>query len=161
MASDRQNCPVNLKLYGLPRTGTNILAYNIMQTWPEVKVWHNGSPSGRETWKHGSLIELDDIDGYLICLRDYDSWLQSMQNYMIKGSVRAYCEPHWLRFLWRGFIEEQKGFPGLRFWTDQPMEHKLEWVRYEFNLNTDCELHIETRRMKRNGDNIPLNRYMV
>jgi hypothetical protein len=166
---------IHLKLYGLPRTGTNIAAYNIMKTWPGlVRVWHNNGPEdpdGENYWKHGEIKEVPGIDGYILCCRSWyenEQWKESFTEYLEKKTVCI--DPRWIEMLGDGWWSEMaslgtKNKKSYLCVTGKPwgqltgMEGLLKDVENRHGFPGPKKYHIDARRMNRCGDATPLEKY--
>ncbi len=104
-----QEYKVHLKLYGLPRTYTNWVAYNIMKTWPEVKVWSNNgpfSPNSEAFWKHGVMKEVKGINGYIFIGKEWKVWKRSMKRYLPLNLIKM--DERFLPFIWKGWKDNEE-----------------------------------------------------
>lgn len=74
----------SVKVYGLPRTFTNLAAWLVDRNFLRVRAWHHG-PDWRENGdpgdKHGPPLELPGMDGYVLCVKSPLAWLASMLRY--------------------------------------------------------------------------------
>lgn len=150
---------MNLKVYGLPRTGTNAIAYNIMRTWPHVKVWLDSGPeekdhSKKAYWRHGRFKVVPGVGGYIVTDRGYDDWL---------GAVTRYpnFDERYAWFTWVGFGARFGGFYEMNRGKVMKAHHghmgrTLERVQEKFGL-PPAEYHIESKYMRRNDDLVPLD----
>ncbi len=170
-----QEYKIHLKLYGLPRTYTNWVAYNIMKTWPEVKVWHNNgpfSPNAEAFWKHGQFKSVKGIDGYIFVHKTWREWKCSMERYLKLGLIKM--DERFLWFIYHGwqrdvnifdagndepcfvFSSRYEGIGGLK----DAMSNLYAELKAEFGL-PDNPYHYETKRMWRSGDAYPLDHYLT
>ena len=167
---------INLKLYGLPRTYTNWVAYNIMKTYPEIKVWHNNSPlspNAEAFWKHGEIRRIKGMNGYILVNKVYKEWKRSMIRYLPLNTISM--DQRFLKFLWDGwwhsanqFHTEDAATPVFLFC---PESSEVENVRKEMDalymeIVTWFKLpykkrYYEKKRMWRSGDAYPLDHYLT
>ena len=150
---------IHLKVYGLPRTGTNAIAYNIMRTWPEVRVWLDSGPeekdhSRKEYWRHGRIKIVPGVVGYIITSRRYDEWLEAVTRY--KGFDERYA-----RWIVRGFDEDIERLVGRELHVfcrhEESMRVNMQRVDTVFRLPKPSMYHIEGKYMRRNDDSVPLD----
>ncbi len=172
-----QKYKVHLKLYGLPRTYTNWIAFNIMKTWPEVKVWGNNgpfSPDSEAFWKHGVMKEVKGINGYILVSKEWKVWKRSMKRYLPLNLIKM--DERFLPFIWKGWNMEAKAFHAVQlkniklglFWmipedpnnTQVEMIHLMTQIKEWFGLS-DNHFHIEKKRMWRAGDASTLPQYLM
>lgn len=162
---------IHLKLYGLPRTGSNAVAHNIEMTWPgQVRVWHDGSPSGAAVWKHGPPVVLSGIDGYVLCHRPYREWRESFLRWngptRKRRDLNAVIDERWLWPLWLGYEAALGGFiehediSWVAHWhhkaiTPSVLVSLLGMVRCTFGLPEPEAYHVVRRYMARGGDDVP------
>jgi len=167
---------INLKLYGLPRSYTNLLAYVVMSTYPEIKVWHSNCPAeprGEKYWKHGQMIEVPSIDGYILCAKNRELWKISMMNYPRTSNLKL--DSVWWDFVHSGWqrdaeyfqlITDSKGIQSFTFFGGNPanlyyyMENFLEEIAEAYLLPLR-EFELPTFCLARNGDNTPLRDYLT
>ncbi|MBW8034173.1 MAG: hypothetical protein FVQ79_00460 [Planctomycetes bacterium] len=170
-----QEYKIHLKLYGLPRTYTNWVAYNIMKTYPEIKVWHNNgpfSPNAEAFWKHGQFKSVKGIDGYIFVHKTWREWKRSMERYLKLGLIKM--DERFLWFIYHGwqrdvnifdagndepcfvFSSRYEGIGGLK----DAMSNLYAELKAEFGL-PDNPYHYETKRMWRSGDAYPLDHYLT
>ena len=164
---------INLKLYGLPRTYTNWVAYCVMKTFPEIKVWHNNCPSdpkGEKYWKHGAIRRVPDVDGYILVFKTWELWCASISRYRTVGTLKL--DERFLPLVFRGWREEAEHFEGMideQVFEFPPtlygslrvtMEILLEEIGDAFDLK-ERPLHIESKRMWRCGDQNALQDYLT
>lgn len=172
---------IHLKLYGLPRTYTNWVAYNVMKTFPEVRVWHNNCPSdptGEKYWKHGVIIPVPSVDGYILVHKDLEEWRESMKRYLRIGTIGI--DLRFLYHLHKGWEADAHKFVLLKRLMESGTDTK---DRFSFNvyqskdIRSEMErllieiqetyslpqrpLHIESKRMWRSGDAYPLDHYLT
>lgn len=169
---------INLKLYGLPRTYTNWIAYNLMKTWPDhVKVWQNNCPTdplGENHWKHGEIHEVGGIDGYILIVKEIGAWKRSMKKYMEQGML--FVDERFFDFIYLGWHKQAWDFWNKHiieggeavFWMDPSLPQKpqgeMKALMEELELGysfPDVDYHIETKRMWRAGDAVPLEGYLT
>lgn len=156
----------HLKIFGLPRTGTNWITYSLRMTWPHhLMVWQNAGPqSGHKFWKHGEFKEVPGIDGYIHTMRSYEPWLESVTKY--KGFDERYA-----RFVYDGWTVNECEFgvdtktPIYGFWLPEDMDKRrselrgmMQDIEEDYSLPS-VEYHIEERRLRRMGDEIPINEW--
>jgi len=151
---------IHLKLYGLPRTGTNALAHNIEMTWPGiVRVWHDGSPSGDEAWKHGWPERVGGVDGYLLCHKPQGAWRQSMARYNHKHMI---TDDRLLAFVWEGWMaiadlfEYEDTYSVLQAASKGQMLFTLKGIEDRFGLPAPAVYYVEPKVLRRNGDVVPV-----
>lgn len=155
---------INLKLFGLPRTGTNAVAYNVEQTWPGlVKVWHELTPSGEMVWQHGPPKVCEGIDGYLLTTKPLILWLVSLDRYGSKtGLTRRDLVRAWgtqnAEGIWRRWRSAAREFGGESIIIDatqrqSDMLHALRVIEGFIGLPLVLNHHVEMRYMQRASDN--------
>ncbi|KKN03538.1 hypothetical protein LCGC14_1106790 [marine sediment metagenome] len=170
-----QKYKIHLKLYGLPRTYTNWVAYNIMKTWPEVKVWHNNGPSSPNAeafWKHGEFRVVKGIDGYIHVCKNLKAWKSSMDRYLPLGLIEL--DERFLNFVWRGWVNRSQVFEVITsskhyFFNPESenigdLKKSMQGLFLEIGAEFDLPMvpfHYETKRMWRSGDAYPLDHYLT
>lgn len=73
-----------MKIYGLPRTFTNLAAWLIDKGFKDVRAWHHGpkwKKNGDFGDKHGAPVEVDGMDYYLLCVKHPYTWIESCLRY--------------------------------------------------------------------------------
>ena len=170
-----QEYKIHLKMYGLPRTYTNWVAYNIMKTWPEIKVWHNNGPFSVDAeafWKHGEFKSIKGIDGYIHICKPFKAWKRSMRSYLALNLIRM--DERFLRFIHGGWTEQSQTFeitaaskhflfyPSSNDIEDikEAMADLAEEIASAFTL-PETRIHMETKKMWRAGDASTLPQYLT
>lgn len=145
-----------------------------MKTYPEIRVWHNNCPSdptGEKYWKHGEILPVPNIDGYILVSKIYDTWVSSMKRYEQHGGPKI--DPRIMAFIWTGWRELAREL-GTNyehtFYFDPPdrsqkvlegeMKCLLTLISLEFDLD-ERKPHLEKKRMWRCGDASPLANYLT
>ena len=157
---------INLKLYGLYRTGTNWAQHCTDQSFfGEVKIHHDTG-----AWKHGEIQRVKDMDGYILCSKDFKRWEQSMLRYMEdKGKGTVVIDPRLLKILWDGWYGQAHDFRAenlnvfrLHLINNATrdrfrMSALLAEIAAAYELDKSGGFHIEERVMRRNGDFTGIN----
>jgi len=153
---------INLKLFGLPRTGTNAIAYNVEQTWPGlVKVWHEETPSGEAVWQHGLPKVCDGIDGYLLTTKPLTPWLASMKRYgqckTVEDLVRVWGTQN-SEGIYRRWQSAVREFGGKSVIIDVTQEQSdmldvLHLIEIFVDFPPVLNYHVEMHYMRRGADN--------
>ena len=149
----------NLKTYGLQRSGTNYLIRLVEQNFADVRVWHH-HPGWRKDGdpgdKHGPLIELPDMDGYLLVSKGPYAWIDSMQRYQpgrvsdLVGRWNQWAE-NAVRFAFA--VEPMRVVMRYREELLVNLASTLDWIGQRFCLDRATPtIEDEPKELRRGGD---------
>jgi hypothetical protein len=144
-----------------------------MKTYPEIRVWHNNSPSkpvGENYWKHGYMREVPDVDGYILISKGLENWCASMSRYGMST-----LDSVWWKFVHRGWYGEASLFQldlddkGIQHFYFSPTTGNMLETHFKFLLEEISEAYelekrifiIPHRKLWRNGDATPLDNYLT
>lgn len=146
----------NLKIYGLPRSCTNLVAWLVDENFPPTRAWHHGprwSRNGDEGDKHFAPVALPSMQGYLLCVKGPFSWIASIRGY--RPAPVATLAKRWSK---RGrefirFLDAREDAIVLRhrdLLTDP--ETELDRIATAFDLERTPETRLPRWKLARGGD---------
>ena len=150
-----------LKLFGLPRTCTNLTKYMVERyTVEDVTVWHH-RPGVEDCifHKHGGPRVTPGADGYLLCWKPRDLWVESIRRrtpWLDKSlALEVWGADVAVQFSFQVYHPSLKCFVvSSQAWLDDPKgTMRLLCKTFGLTLRGNCAL--PTNALNRGGDALP------